>query len=146
MRRVTFFFICCLAASINSTAQNNDVQTLTKLNRQFLDALVNKDSVSLGKILASDFQLINPGGMKRSRSDNMAMAAAPGQRVNSIVIDSISVRMLTNDVGLVSAWTTNSITSEGKEITLKISYQDVYQKRKNRWYAVSAHVTVLNGN
>ena len=45
------------------SGQNNDIETLKKLNRDFLNSIVNRDTSTLSKILADDFLLINPGGM-----------------------------------------------------------------------------------
>jgi hypothetical protein len=64
----------------------------------------------------------------------------------SVDIDSVEVRLLSGEVGLVTAWTNNVIITEKDKTTFKISYQDVYMKRKNRWVAVAAHVSLLGTN
>ncbi len=126
-----------------SSAAQNDIATLKKLNRSFLDAIVNRDTASLSNILADDFILINPGGFRQDKAHNLANVILPNQQVLSVDIDSVDVRLLSINVGLVAAWTTNVINADGTKSTLKISYQDVYMKRKNKWVAVAAHVTLL---
>jgi calcium/calmodulin dependent protein kinase II association protein len=74
----------------------------------------------------------------------LANVLIPNQQVVSVKIDSIEVRLLSGNMGLVAAWTTNVINADNKKSTLKISYQDVYMKRKNKWVAVAAHVTLLD--
>ena len=130
--------------SANVFGQNGDVETIKKLNRGFLDALVSKDTTALSKILADDFLLINPGGIKRNKKDNLAALQSSNQQVVSIDIDSSDVRLLTNDVGQITVWTNNVVDVDGKKTTLKICYQDTYAKRKKQWKAVAAHVTLLS--
>jgi hypothetical protein len=98
----------------------------------------------LSNILADDFMLINPGGIKRNKKDNLSGILSQNQKVMSVDIDSEEVRLLSPEVGLVTAWTTNKVIADGKESVFRICYQDVYMKRKNKWYAVAAHVTLLN--
>ena len=116
---------------------------IKQLNRQWLDAIVQEDSASLARILADDFVLINPAGMRRTKADNIPMHI-PGQQVTNIVIDSQDLRFLTDEVGVITVWTTNFITQGAEKMVLKICYMDIYQKRKNQWKAVVGHVTLLH--
>ena len=133
-----------LTFSANCFAQTNNEAILKGLNEKFLNALVNSDTTALSNVLASDFILVNPGGIKRNKADNLATLLIPNQKVLSINIDSVEVRMITGDVGIVSAWTTFVIEAGGKKTTGKNCYQDIYARRNNKWKAVSAHVTMLS--
>jgi uncharacterized protein (TIGR02246 family) len=115
---------------------------IKQLNRQWLDAIVQEDSAALARILADDFVLINPVGMRRTKANNVSLHN-PGQQVNRVDIDSQDVRMLTDEVGIITVWTTNYITQGAEKVVLKICYMDVYQKRKGQWKAVAGHVTLL---
>jgi hypothetical protein len=64
----------------------------------------------------------------------------------SVGFDDVEVRMLQDDVAILSAWTHFSFKSNGKQMIGKNCYQDVYVKRNGKWVAVSAHVTLLNGH
>lgn len=128
---------------MSSNAQSADAITIKNLNRQWLDAIVREDSASLARILADDFVLINPSGMRRTKADNIPMHI-PGQQVTNIVIDSQDLRFLTNDVGVITVWTTNYITQGAEKMVLKICFMDIYQKRKGQWRAVAAHVTLMH--
>ncbi|MEP6950593.1 MAG: hypothetical protein ABI863_15015 [Ginsengibacter sp.] len=66
------------------------------------------------------------------------------QETVSINIDSINVRLVTDNVGLITAYTTFILKTNGKEMTGQNCYQGVYIKRKVNWFAVAAHVTLLN--
>ena len=119
---------------------------LKKLNRDWLNAIVHRDTLSLSHILADDFILINPGGAKRSKADNLASVLLPNQQVVSVDIDSEMVRMFSGEGGSITVWTTNTVDVGGVRKIFKICYQDVYMKRRNKWVAVSAHVSLLESH
>jgi ketosteroid isomerase-like protein len=142
MKALLYLTSLLIFFSIRSSGQNPDIETLKKLNRDFLNSIVNRDTATLSKILADDFILINPGGIKRNKADNLSGAMVSNQKI-SVDIDSVEVRMLSGEVGLVTAWTNNKISADNKETKFKICYQDVYMKRRNKWVAVAAHVSLL---
>ncbi len=139
-----FLPLCVLIFfSFGSSAQTHDIDILKKQNREFLNSLMNRDTAALSGILANDFILINPSGMRRTKADNLATLRLTNQTVNSIRVDSSDIKLLSDNVGLVTAWTSNVMTVDGKKMKLKICYQDAYVKRDGKWLAVAAHVTLL---
>ena len=94
------------------------------------------------KIFADDFVLISPKGIKMTRRD--IIDNLNKQETVSINVDSINVQLLTNEVGLITAYTTFVLKINGKDMTGQNCYQDVYIKRNGKWSAVAAHVTLLN--
>ncbi len=142
MKVLLYLTAILIFCTVRSSGQNPDIETLKKLNRAFLNSIFNRDTATLSNILADDFILINPGGMKRNKADNLASTLISNQKI-SVDIDSVEVRMLSGEVGLVTAWTNNVITTEKDKTTFKICYQDVYMKRRNKWVAVAAHVALL---
>jgi uncharacterized protein (TIGR02246 family) len=131
MKQTLLLAFILASLSPSSYAQNGDSATVKQLNRQWLDAIVYEDSASLAGILADDFVLINPGGMRRTKADNISLHH-PGQQVTRVDIDSQDVRFLTNEVGIITVWTTNYITQGAEKMILKICYIDIYQKRKGQ--------------
>jgi len=125
----------------NAFSQKNDIANLTKINQDWADLSMKKDTAAFAKIFADDFILISPNGTKMTKRD--VVKGILYQDIKSINIDSIDVRLLTSDVGLLTCYTTFILTVDGKEMTGKNCYQDVYIKRKGRWFAIAAHVTLL---
>jgi len=126
----------------NAFSQNKDVEELTKLNKDWLNSYSTKDKATLARIFAEDFVLISPKGTKMTKQD--IINNLDKQETVSMAVDSIDVRLLTNDVGLITAYTTFILKIEGKDVTGQNCYQDVYLKRNGQWFAVAAHVTLLN--
>jgi uncharacterized protein (TIGR02246 family) len=125
-------------------AQNGETAIIKKLNQEFLNAIIRKDSASLAEILADDFVLINSSGNRRTKADNLASLHVPGQQITGVTIDSEDLRMLTDNVGTITVWTTNHVTTGTQKITFAICYMDIYQKRNGKWKAVAAHVTSIS--
>jgi uncharacterized protein (TIGR02246 family) len=138
-----FLSVLLTLFSFSTAAQNRDALVIKQLNQKWLNALVKGDSASLSNLLADDFVLINPAGKRRNKADNLASLHVPGQQITGITIDSEDVRMLSDNLGTITAWTTNHISSGSKKIILKICYLDIWQKNNNRWKAVAAHVSSL---
>ena len=133
-----------MVSSVKGYCQaGDDIATLKKLNEAFLNAIVKRDTVTLSSVLADDFVLINPGGKKQNKADNLANAISQTQTIVSVHIDSVEARLIDANVGTITAWTTFVIKVGEKETTGKNCYQDVYARRANGWKAVSAHVTLL---
>jgi hypothetical protein len=126
----------------NTFSQNKDIEELTRLNQDWLNSYHKKDTATLNKIFAYDFVLISPKGAKMTKRD--IIDNLNKQETVSINIDSIDVHLLTQNVGLITAYTTFVLKIDDKEITGQNCYQDVYIKRKDKWFAVAAHVTLLN--
>src|SRR5215831_5920582 len=126
----------------NAFSQNKDVDELKKLNQDWIHSLIKKDTTTLSNILADDFILISPNGNRMTKKDNLENLKT--LEVSSDNIDSADVRLLSNDVGVVTAYTTFVLKVNGKDVSGRNCYQDIYVKRNGRWFAVAAHVTLLS--
>jgi uncharacterized protein (TIGR02246 family) len=123
-------------------AQSSDIEIITNLNKDWLDSYINKDTATLNRIFAPDFVLISHTGNKMTK--DAIIENLDEQETVSIHVDSIDVKLLTGNVGVVTAYTTFVLYVDGKEMTGQNCYQDIYVKRKGKWVAVTAHVTLLN--
>ena len=130
---------CC----VNCFAQNKDAETLKKLNADWIASYVTRDTAKMSAIFGNDLVLINPGGKKYHKKDILKGVMNPGQKFLSSHVDSVDVRLF-GTIGIINAKTSATVKAEGKATTSKVCYMDVYEKRKGRWYAVAAHVTLLN--
>ncbi len=137
-----FFLLAGFIIYQNVFSQNKDIEELSKLNKDWLNSYPTRDTALLSNILADDFILISPSGTKMSKVDVIHNVTT--QEALYVNIDSIDIRLLTPDVGLISAYLSFKTNPTDKKIAAKNCYQDVYVKRKGRWFAVAAHVTLLN--
>lgn len=137
----TLSFILFAIISLTVSGQNKDVDELKKLNEAWIGSYPKKDTITLSKILAGDFFLINPSGAKISKSQ--LLNSAVNSPLIAAQVDNAEVRMISQNVALVIAKASFKHIEGGKEISGQTSYMDVYEKRNGRWVAVAAHVTSL---
>lgn len=124
-------------------AQGNDVETLKKLNADWIGSFVTKDTVTMGRIFADDLVLTNPSGKAMGKKELLNALTLPGQEYISTNVDTVNVRLFGN-IGIINAKVTAILKADNGKATVKVCYMDVYEKRKGRWLAVAAHVTMLS--
>jgi uncharacterized protein (TIGR02246 family) len=139
--KIIFSFLLMIILQ-NTFSQNKDIEEIKKLNYDWINCYVTKDIVTYSRIFADDFLLMSPGGKKFSKKQTVNNLN--NQQITSTHIDSVDVRLLTNDVGILTGYITFVAKDGGKNVTGRTCYQDIYIKRKGRWFAVSAHVTSLD--
>lgn len=140
MREIISILLVFVCPTVFS--QSKDIEILKKLNKDWLDSYAKKDTITLNRIFADDFTLISHNGTKMTKND--IIHNLDKQKVIAVNTDSIDVRLLTGNVGVVIAYTTFVLNVDGKEMTGQNCYQDVYVKKKGKWVAALAHVTLLN--
>lgn len=123
-------------------AQGNSVETLKRMNEDWIRSYPSKDSATLERIFAKDFLLISPDGNKMTRRD--VIRNLRRQEILSVNIDSADVRMLDQKIGVVTAYMTFVVKADNALKTGRTCYQDIYVQRKKRWFAVAAHVSLLS--
>ncbi|THU37973.1 nuclear transport factor 2 family protein [Niastella caeni] len=136
--------VLLLANLQSAIGQQKDIDDLKTLNQNWLNSYPKKDTATLANIFADDFLLISPNGTKMTKND--ILRNLNKQETVSIRADSVDVKLISSNVGLITAYTTFVLKVDGKEVTGRNCYQDVYVKRKRRWFAVAAHVTLLKTN
>jgi uncharacterized protein (TIGR02246 family) len=135
--------IICLLTIFTGQAycQSNDIETIRKLNHDWIYSYPTRDTATMSRIFGDDLILISPGGMKMNKQS--ILHNVMNQTTVSIKIDSADIKLLSPDIGIITAWLSFVTKDNGKNVAARNSYQDVYVKRKGRWYAVAAHVTLL---
>lgn len=146
MKYPVFLLLLSLCGSAGAqtrdvTAQAMDIIQLNRLNDAWMAAYPTHDTTTLGRILASDFQLVNPSGTKMTRQEVLDNFATTNQTAY-VTTDSVQVRLF-GDVAYLVAYIHAKITSGSHEQTVHICYGDVYCKRDGQWQAVASHVAML---
>jgi ketosteroid isomerase-like protein len=114
----------------------NDLETLTKLNDDYIQSVQNSDVRRFNEILAEDFLCTMADGSLLDRKAFLAQTAQPVTIRNLQAYD-VNVRLM-GDFAIIHAATSytavDGSTSGGR-------YTDVWARRNGQWKAVSAHVT-----
>ena len=140
--RIIILWTTLTLVSQTCFSQSKDIEILKNLNKDWINSYPTKDSMTLNRIFADDFVLINHRGARMTKKD--IISNLDKQETLSTNIDTVDVKLLADNVGVVTAYTTFVLKSDGKEMTGQNCYQDIYVKRKGKWMAVMAHVTLLS--
>ena len=113
-----------------------DLQTLHKLNRDYVDSVQNSDVRRFEEILADDFLNTNPDGSFVDRSGFLAQIAKP-VAISGLKAEDVQIRLL-GEVAIIHA-RTSYLKPDGQ--AGKGRYTDIWARRSGRWLCVAAHVT-----
>jgi ketosteroid isomerase-like protein len=113
-----------------------DLQTLQKLNRDYVDSVQNSDVRRFEELLADDFLNTNPDGSLVDRSGFLAQIARP-VAISGLKAEDVQIRIL-DDIAIIHARTV--YRKPGGEPG-KGRYTDIWARRNGRWLCVAAHVT-----
>jgi ketosteroid isomerase-like protein len=114
----------------------NDLDTLTKLNDDYIRSVQRSDVKRFDEILSDDFLCSMADGSLLDRRQFLDYTAKP-VTIRNLQAHDVNVRMM-GDVAIIHARTSYT-TADGKESGGR--YTDVWARRNGRWLAVSAHVT-----
>jgi len=120
----------------SNAATESDHEALTRLNRDYIDAVQNSDVARFDEILAEDFLCSHPDGSLVDRATFLTQTAQP-VAIRDLAAQDVVVRLL-GDVAIIHA-ATRYLKPDGGEGRGR--YTDVWARRGGRWLCVSAHVT-----
>ena len=118
------------------TVSNTDIDSLRQLNQDYIRSVQTSDVRRFDEILAEDFLCSNPDGSLVDRAEFLAQTARPVS-ISNLEARDVRVRII-GDVAIIHARTTYTLP-DGRAGSGR--YTDVWARRRNRWLAVSAHVT-----
>jgi uncharacterized protein (TIGR02246 family) len=123
--------------------QTEDAAILKKLNADWIASYVTRDTATMSRVFADDLVLTNPSGKTFHKQDILKGVMSQGQQILTSKVDTVSARLFGTSIGIINAEITVSAKVNDETSTVRTNYMDVYEKRRGRWYAVAAHVTLL---
>jgi ketosteroid isomerase-like protein len=113
-----------------------DLDTLRRLNQNFVRSVEESDVFYFEEALAEDFLNSNPDGSLVDRAGFLEQIARPAM-VTNLEAHDVRVRIM-GDIAIIHARTTYD-KPDGRSAVGR--YTDVWARRGGRWLCVSAHVT-----
>ena len=141
-----FFLLIYLfvGLSIELVAQNPIVNEIQKLENQRFKAQIEKDSLTLKRILADDLIYTHSSAIVESKQEYINSIMKNRWDYREIVVEKNQVRVYKN-TAIVNGIAKITIAQNDKLIEIRMSYTDVYIKRK-QWQMVSWQSTRINPN
>jgi ketosteroid isomerase-like protein len=115
---------------------SKDLDELTSLNRDYINAVQNGDVKRFDEILAADFHCSNPDKSLVDRAGFLKQTAQP-VTITNLEAHDVNIRLM-GDFAIIHA-ATRYTTADGTPASGR--YTDVWARRDGQWLAVSAHVS-----
>jgi len=117
---------------------DSDLDTLTRLNADYIKSVQKSDVQRFDEILADDFLCSNPDGSLVDKQQFLKQMAVP-VKMSELAAHDVKVRVM-GDFAIIHARTTYTL---GNGRAGAGRYTDTWARRNGRWLATSAHVTRL---
>ena len=146
-----------IAAALGASAQTPDTkpkpappkpadssveQTLMKIERDALAALLKKDIAAFGRVFADDAVVITPDGSPQTKAQLLADVKSGDLVVESSEISDMKVRAY-GDTAVVTYVTTDKGKFKGQDISGRYRWTDVFVRRGGTWQIVAGHGTPI---
>ena len=124
-------------------AGGSDVeQTLIKMERDALAALLKKDVTSFGRIFADDAVLTSPDGTTQTKSQLLADVKSGDLVIESSEISDLKVRAY-GEAAVVTYVTNDKGKYKGQDITGRYRWTDVFVRSGGTWRIVASQGTPI---
>ena len=122
------------APAISPGAENTD-QVLTKLENEWVAAIVKKDTATIDRLLAEDFSGTTDDTIY-SKAD--AIEDVKTGRHESLELDNIKIRTF-GDAAVVTMGQTEKSQHGNIDFSGHYLFTDVWAKKNGQWFAVASH-------
>jgi ketosteroid isomerase-like protein len=120
----------------NTPAHDDHMQTLSKLNEEYINSVATSDVQWFGRTLTEDFLNSNPDGSLANRADFLAQIGRLAA-VSNLKCEDVRIRIM-GEFAIIHGRTTYT-KPDGQAGAGR--YTDIWALRDGRWQCVAAHVT-----
>ena len=114
-------------------------EQLKKIEQDWANAYVKRDTAFVEKITSGDFEFIGPDGNMVGKAEYVK--SMNGDTVfTGFKVDELKIRVY-GDTAVVLGLATISARTKGEDESGRYSFTDVFVKEQGEWKAVSGHVT-----
>jgi ketosteroid isomerase-like protein len=136
---VGFFLLwSCSSATAPPSTSTGDEETIIALERQWAEAIVNKDVATLNEIIADDFTGTSWTGDTYSKTKAMTDIEFRVFVAESLNLEDVKVSIF-GDTAVVTMIQVEKSKYENIDCSGRYGYSDVWVKRDGRWQAVSSY-------
>jgi ketosteroid isomerase-like protein len=144
LRRVTLA-VFAIATATSAQAQKHAApqgatssQTFIDLENKWNDALVKKDGVALGAILADDYVTTDELGHLRDKAATLARLKSGQRNFQTMKMSDLHVHTY-GDVAIVTGINAVTGTTDGKATVPKVAFTDTFLRQNGTWRAIATH-------
>ena len=141
----TLILAAALALALNvSTVQakdkTDDISAIKQLEQQWLEAYIKADTAALEKIEADDFVLNGPLGAAQTKAEDIQSIKSGSVKFTDMKFDEIKIRTY-GKTAIATGLASIKGTADGKDISGKYRFTDVFVRKNKEWTAVLTQLT-----
>jgi hypothetical protein len=121
---------------------DREIQAVTRLERQFGEAITRHDSLVLDTLMAAEFLSINPAAHVLDKAGVYRELTNLDYQLISVVNDSITIRRF-GDLAVATTRGTARGVANGQEVTGQLRLTRIWLKRDGHWRAVGGQATAI---
>lgn len=118
-------------------------EAILKFEREWANALVNGDAAALDRIEAEDFVFTGPDGKVETKADDLRNLKSGALKMTECRLEDVKVRVY-GKTAIVTGVNIIKGSMNGQDISGKYRFTDVLIRKKDKWQAVSAHVSPIS--
>jgi ketosteroid isomerase-like protein len=135
--------LCCTVfAQSKEQPPSGAEQTVMRIERELLSAVLKGDASANERYLADTFVFTGPDGTMENRAQAIADLKSGDLKLQSASLDNAKVQVY-GDTAVVTYSSNDKGTYKGKDITGKTRWTDVFVNHNGRWQLVASHGTML---
>jgi ketosteroid isomerase-like protein len=134
-----FLAVMALASAALQTGSLEDA------SKSFDDAQLHHDRAAIEAFLAPDFQYVTRKGKLLGRKEFIEATTTAGETLDPFVIADHRVLRLGEGGGIASGDARVKGTQDGKPISDRFRYADIFERRDGRWLVIYTQVTTPAG-
>jgi uncharacterized protein (TIGR02246 family) len=128
------------AATATASPAENVEQAITKLEREWAEALVKADVATLERVMADDWLMTTWDGQTQTKAQSIAEFKSGETKLTAADMGNLKVRVF-GDTAVATLSLMEKGMSKGKDSSGHFLYTDVWVKRNGKWQAVATHGT-----
>jgi ketosteroid isomerase-like protein len=141
---LVLLFATLAARAADTPAFSKAEQTVRSLERSWLDAYEQLDTLAMDRIVAEDFLITFPDGSRQTKpqilADLRAQRSRPVPYTTRFHTEAVSSRSYGTTVVLTGVVVTTS-QRDGKPVEDRSRYTDTYVEHDGRWQVVASHLS-----
>ena len=127
-----------------ATTGDNVEQTLTKMEQDWVDAILKRDTATVDRILADDFVSTLPNGRTETKAQDIENLKSGAFTSESMTINDVKVRVF-GDAAVVTLGQSEKSQQRGKDMSGRTLWTDIFVKRNGKWQIVAEHGSCVAG-
>ena len=132
------------APSPPSAVEANDVQAVLRVQREWMEAVRDKDAVALDRILADDYTYTDSRGRVSYKADSLRQARAAGGRMKAFQTSDEKAQVY-GDTAIITGLLRVEGEARGEPYEAEVRFTDILARIDGQWRAVAAHASKSSG-